>query len=92
MSTAVDYLVKQGVSQHLHLIQHEREKQDDGDKHTENFGNESQRHFLNLRQSLKNADDQADKQRNQQNRRDHFYQRENRFMGGSYSSGVKFSK
>ena len=71
-SSAVDYLVKQSVGKHPHLVEHKRKKQDKREKDAENFRDKSQRHFLNLGQSLKNTDYQTDEQRNQQYRADDF--------------------
>lgn len=84
------------------MSEHERKKQDQGNENADDFGNKGQGHFLNLSQSLEYTDNQTDKQGNQQDRADNFYQGEDRsremsktstsFMGSSYSSGSCFSK
>ena len=62
---------------YLHLDT-KRQQKNQRDKNNQNFRNEYQRHFLNLRQGLEQTDQQTDNHCNQQQRPDNQQQRENR--------------
>src|SRR3954447_22954196 len=51
-----------GEPRHVSLqhVAHERQRDQHGDEDRENFGNENESHFLDLRQCLKQRDDHAD--------------------------------
>ena len=62
----------------LQHVAHERERDQHGDEDCEDLRDENQSHFLDLGQSLKQRDDDADDEANQHQRRRNQHERDDR--------------